>query len=110
MPVKIEGDYRCADVINAGTLVLVGSPSGLPEPTPMPAVSIPISGQCSITTLHSPLNLRTEPNTNAEVLAQLPYDLVLRAIERVPGWYRVIYLNRQGWVNADYVSVVGDCG
>ncbi len=110
LPVTVEGEYRCADVINAGTLVLVGSPSGVAEPTPMPATSTLLSGQCSITTLHSPLNLRSEPNTNAAVLAQLPYNLVLRATERVPGWYRVIYLDGQGWVNAEYVSAAGDCG
>ena len=96
--------------MNAGTVVLVNGSSGIVEPTAIPAVSTLLSGQCFITTLHSPLNLRAEPDTNAAVITQLPYNLVLRATERVTGWYRVIYLNGQGWINADYVSAKGDCG
>lgn len=113
LAVTQEGEYSCVDVPNAGTVVLVSGNSGLPEPPPVPPtspVTQVLTGLCTVTTTDAPLNLRAAPNTNATILAQLPYDLTLTATERAAGWYRVIYLDTQGWVNATYVDAVGDCG
>jgi hypothetical protein len=112
LPVTIEGDYRCVDVASAGTLVMVSGSSGLVEPIPTATsfVSMKLTGQCYVTVVSAPLNLRAEPSTSAAILAQLPYDLMLTATERTPGWYRVIYLDGQGWVNASYINAIGDCG
>ena len=116
LPVTVEGEYSCVDVPNAGTLVLVSGASGLPEPptpTATPFVS-PISavltGLCRVTTTSAPLNLRAAPSTSAAILALLPYQLTLTATERVPGWFKVIYLDGQGWVSERYVEAAGDCG
>jgi uncharacterized protein YgiM (DUF1202 family) len=110
LPVTIQGAYSCVSVLGAGTVILVGSTSGLPEPPQPTAAVTPIIGICRVTTTDAPLNLRAEPNLDAVVLAQLPYNLTLTATARVPGWYQVIYLDMQGWVSASYVSAVGDCG
>lgn len=54
------------------------------------------------------LNLRAEPNSSAEVIAQLPYDLTLTTSDYVAGLYQVICLDGQGWIGADYVSTIDD--
>jgi hypothetical protein len=112
----VQGEYTCVDVPNAGTVVLVKQPSGLPEPVPpapapfsMPSSQI-IDGVCRVTVVSAPLNLREMPTTESAVLAQLPANLSLYATERVPGWVKVIYEDRQGWVSERYVTLVGDCG
>jgi hypothetical protein len=113
LPITVEGEYTCVDVPNAGTVVMVNGTSGIPAPPPIPPtspVSMILTGVCNVTTTDAPLNLRAAPSTSATILAQLPYDLTLRATERVPGWYRVIYLDMQGWVRDTYVRTVGDCG
>ncbi len=44
------------------------------------------------------------------MIAQLPYNLTLTATAYSAGWYRVIYLDGQGWISAKYLSTTGDCG
>jgi hypothetical protein len=113
LPVTIQGDYACVSVPNAGTVVMVGSASGMPEPPqpPPPTAAVTeLTGLCRVTTTDAPLNLRAEPSRSAAILAMLPYDLTLTATARVPGWYRVIYLDMQGWVSDAYVRTTGDCG
>ena len=109
LPATMEGTYLCVSLPNAGTVVLVGGTSGVPEPQPTAVVTV-LTGACQVTTTDAPLNLRAAPSTSAAILAELPYDLTLFATERVPGWYRVIYLDMQGWVSATYVAALGDCG
>ena len=60
-----------------------------------------------MTTTGSPLNLRSAPSTDAEVITQLPYGLTLQATAQVPGWYRVVYLDGQGWVSVSFVTPSG---
>ncbi|MEO8397409.1 MAG: SH3 domain-containing protein, partial [Chloroflexota bacterium] len=106
-----QNGYLCVTLSNSGTLVLVQQASGAAQ-VPTPATPAPASvllANCRVTTTHSPLNLRAAPNASASVLAQLPYNLTLTATEFVPGWYRVIYLDGQGWISATYVSTAGDC-
>jgi uncharacterized repeat protein (TIGR01451 family) len=109
----VQGDYLCVDLTRAGTLVLVRGSSGLPgqqqQPPDLPNET-PITGVCNITTIHSPLNLRSAPGTSASVITQLPYDLTLSVTARTRGWFKVIYLDGQGWVSAQYVRTTGDCG
>ncbi|MEO8392983.1 MAG: choice-of-anchor Q domain-containing protein, partial [Chloroflexota bacterium] len=104
----VVGDYLCVDIPNAGTVVLVRSTSGLTQPPPAVPVSTPLNN-CQVTTTDAPINLRAEPNTDAAILAKLPYDLTLMATARVPGWYRVIYLDGQGWISDRFASALGDC-
>ncbi len=102
----------CVLVTGSGTLVLVQKPSGQSAvPTALPTQPMStLLANCRVTTINAPLNLRAEPNSSATILVQLPYNLTLTATERVPGWYRLIYLDGQGWVSERYLSFAGDCG
>ncbi len=108
-----EGTWTCTTLANAGTLILLPG-AAAPATGTGTAPAAPTAGtalaSCQVTTEYI-VRLRSEPNTasNASIITSLPYGLTLQAIERVPGWFRVIYLNGQGWVSADYVSTSGDC-
>lgn len=56
------------------------------------------------------VRIRAEPNTTGAVLGRLPFRTTYTVTERVPGWYRVIYLDTQGWVSEDFVTTTGECG
>lgn len=106
LPVDGNG---CVLVTSPGMVVMVRGQSGIAAPPPAPPTGSALSN-CQVTTTDAPLNLRAEPNGNATVLAKLPYDLTLTATERVPGWFKVVYLDGQGWISAQFLSTLGDCG
>lgn len=99
----------CVAVANAGKVVLVGTGSAL-SGAPTETISAAPAGDCHVTTTHQ-VRLRATPDTAdaANVITTLPYALTLTVTERAPGWYRVIYLDGQGWVSADYVTTNGKC-
>ncbi len=63
---------------------------------------------CRVTTTRM-VRLREEPNLTSTVLTTLPYRSTWRVTEVESGWYRVIYLNTQGWLSADFANAVGTC-
>lgn len=78
--------------------------------TPVTAV---VSGSqslqnCRVTTTKM-VRIRTEPNLNSTVISTLPWRTTYQATDRIEGWYKVVYMNTQGWVSADYLSGTG-CG
>lgn len=112
----IDGGYTCVTLPAAGTVVLVGdSPAveaGQPAtPTDERPVSVvagvPLTG-CRITTTHI-INIRSAPSLDSTVLDRVPYRLTLTATERTEDWFRVIYLDFQGWISADYLTTTGTC-
>lgn len=127
----VEGSYTCGSVPNAGTVMLTTSTgSAVPPPastlapgvTPSPGAtpgpgtpttvvsgfSGPLSG-CSVTTTRI-VRLRAEANTTSAILDRLPYNTTWRATERVPGWIRIVWKDRQGWVSDSFLTTVGTCG
>ncbi len=119
-----DGDYTCGVIKTAGTVLLTSA--GLPQPAaPEPAVTLagatpapgaavaPATGgaltNCRVT-IKRTVRLREEPNTTSAIITRLPYNTTWTATERIPGWFRVIYQNRQGWVSADFVNPSGACG
>ena len=62
---------------------------------------------CRVRTLYL-LNLRDAPD--GAVMGQVPYDITLEAIQRTSGWINVIFEDRNGWLTADLVATLGDCG
>ncbi|MBV7333865.1 SH3 domain-containing protein [Chloroflexi bacterium TSY] len=82
--------------------------------TPFPAEqSNPQStGQIALPTTDGPtarvqvalLNLRSMPNTNAEILAQLPQNSVLPIIGQQTDWWQVRANNHIGWLYAPFVQ------
>lgn len=112
---SIVGDQTCAVLPTDGTVLLVGNSSGLDivaggatlnaarlDPTHR------FLDSCRITTNYM-LNIRAEPNLDSEVLDMVPYQINLKATERTKDWIRVIYLDFQGWLAADYLDTQGDC-
>ena len=103
--------YACVSVPNAGKVVLVSTASPLPPAPPALATStILAQGACQVTTTFA-VRLRTTPDTSsdANVITMLPFDLTLVATEYLSGWYRVIYLDGQGWVSENYLNTTGAC-
>jgi hypothetical protein len=101
-----QGGYTCANIPNAGIVVLVGG--SVPAASAVSGVETALAG-CKVRTTYA-VRLRSEANTTSAIIATLPYDLTLTAIARQSEWFRVIYLDGQGWVRSDYLSLNGNCG
>ena len=56
------------------------------------------------------INLRTEPGTEHNIEAEIPFRTQLLAEDRVGDWFKVKYEGIMGWVNIDYVFRRGACG
>ena len=63
---------------------------------------------CRVTTT-AMVRLRQQPDTDSDIIARLPYRLSLQATARIEGWYRVIYLDGQGWVSDRYLTESAGC-
>ncbi len=53
----------------------------------------------------SSLNLRSEANTSASVVTQIPNTHRVAVLDAVEGWYKVAYNGQNGYVSADYVEL-----
>ncbi|MDL2257788.1 SH3 domain-containing protein [Eubacteriales bacterium OttesenSCG-928-K08] len=51
------------------------------------------------------VNLRKEPNTDADILAALPLNTELEILEESGDWYRVLYGDKVGYVSSRYLFV-----
>lgn len=76
--------------------------------TPTVSDGLPVNN-CRVTIKYT-VRLRSEPNTSSEIITRLPFGTTYQVTEAIPGWFRVIYSNTQGWVSADFVSTTGGCG
>lgn len=77
-------------------------------PTPL-ATATPIPPTCDLLVLYN-LNLRAEPDANAELLLTIPYSTVIEAdAVNDDGWWHVRYNGQTGWVNGEYVSTMTTC-
>jgi hypothetical protein len=107
-----DGSYTCANIPNAGTLVLVQSGGNLPGVNTggggSGGPSQSLSG-CVVTPLMR-LNLRSVPGLDGRVLAIVPEGVALGASQRTRRWFRVSFEGRTGWIFAAYVSTNGACG
>ncbi len=63
--------------------------------------------ECTVTTTHN-LNFRDGPN--GVRIGLVPSRTTLEAMAREPGWFKVDYRGKSGWISADYVVTEGDCG
>ena len=127
---SLRGGYTCAVIGTAGTAVLVEQVGGAPPPPP---ANNPISDSANVGAPPAPIATAVPPtnatlaachvtttamirirsaadaSSDSTVIETVPYNMRLRATEKVPGWYRVIYQDYQGWISADYLSLSGSC-
>ena len=83
----------CATLDRAGMLILM--PAGAQY------------RHCRVSTTGH-LKLRAEPSVRAEIIGYVPSGATLNFISRNGDWFNVEYLDKEGWLSANYVSV--DCG
>jgi uncharacterized protein YgiM (DUF1202 family) len=98
--------FTCGTLYEPGTLVLVEG-----DATTLLATDEPPSGtlqDCRIVTTNA-VRLRSQPNTDGEILGTLPYEAVMTAFNYDNGWYNVQYGDQIGWVSADYVRTLDAC-
>jgi predicted outer membrane repeat protein len=100
-----EGEYSCVNIVGSGTVILVPG-EAQHDAQAVPATTT-LTG-CQVTTLYR-VHLRSEPSVESQIIATLPYKVTWTVTEYAPGWYRVIYLNSQGWVNERYVKSSSSC-
>ncbi|MGQ9887325.1 MAG: SH3 domain-containing protein [Aggregatilineales bacterium] len=81
------------------------APSGETAATVLPGVL----NNCRVTVLRT-VRLREQPDTASRIIARLPYRTTYTATEYVPGWFRVVFENRQGWASASYLDPSPGCG
>ena len=117
---SVDG-FTCASGDRAGTLVLVRG-----EPPPEPAATAPAA---DATALIAPI-LSADDSAevslaNCQIIARVnmhhraspagsskglvPADALLDATARTAEWFLGVYQGRDGWLNAGFVDLVGDC-
>ena len=57
-----------------------------------------------ITTDGSNLNLRSQPNLNAHILARIPNNATVTVLEQAGAWYKVKYMGVTGYVLGDFLT------
>jgi hypothetical protein len=109
LPVISAGEgATCVDVPISGTVILISGDTQAVFPASSALVASPLAG-CQVRTTHT-VRLRAAPDTASAILTHVPFDLTLTATERVNGWFKVIFMDMQGWISADYLTTIGNCG
>lgn len=49
------------------------------------------------------LNVRSQPNTNSQILGTLPYGTNIELVEKVNSWYKISFQNKTAYVCSDYI-------
>jgi hypothetical protein len=79
-------------------------------PTRTPTETLTPVNPC-VAVVASNLNLRTAPNTEAELITTIPFDTSLPVYGRNEDstWWYVVYENQYGWVLGEYLNVTPAC-
>ncbi|MXX49742.1 MAG: SH3 domain-containing protein [Chloroflexi bacterium] len=54
------------------------------------------------------INFRVTPG--GQIISILAPGITLTAYEKQGDWYNVDFYGRRGWLHADYVTPIGNCG
>ena len=106
-----DGEWTCATITRAGTIVLMPADSYLTTPPVDSAPSAPVSdttpfADCMVE-LNYALNFRETPG--GTIMMQLPHLIRLTAFQRSGDWVEVDYHGTRGWLSAGYLSFIGSC-
>ena len=106
-----DGEWTCATITRAGTIVLMPADSYLTTPPVDSAASAPASdstpfADCMVE-LNYALNFRETPG--GTIMMQLPHRIRLTAFQRSGDWVEVDYHGTRGWLSARYLSFIGSC-
>jgi uncharacterized protein YraI len=71
------------------------------------AVSAAATVGVGTVTANDCLNMRSAPNTNNPVICTAPSGAQVAVLDYIDGWYKVGYQRNEGYMCADYLSVVG---
>jgi Bacterial SH3 domain len=92
---------------SGGAISAVTTTSASTTPTTAVVAGSESLQNCRVTTTRA-VRIRTEPNTTTStVISTLPWRTTYQATDRIEGWYKVVYLDMQGWVSADFLSGSG---
>ena len=106
-----DGEWTCAQISRAGTIVLMPADSFLTTPpvdadTPeSPPAATPLAN--CMARLDYMLNFRETPG--GQVMMILPYSVKLTAFQRTADWVEVDWYGQRGWVSAAHVTFEGAC-
>ena len=105
-----DGEWTCATIRRAGTIVLLPADSHLTTPpadlTQPPSPSARLLADCMVRLRHA-LNFRETPG--GEIMRTLRADIKLTAFQRAERWIEVDYHGQRGWVSSRYVDFLGSC-
>ena len=106
-----DGEWTCADIDRAGTIVLMPADSYLttaPADVASPGVAAAMTplADCMVELLYA-LNFRETPG--GTIMMQLPHRIRLTAFQRTAEWVEVDYHGTRGWLSAGHVTFVGSC-
>ncbi|MEO0561192.1 MAG: Ig-like domain-containing protein, partial [Chloroflexota bacterium] len=105
LPTTTQGAFTCANIPNAGTIVLINSGDVMLEETAARA----LPDGCMVTTRNI-INLREAPGLNSNIIRRVPFDVTLSAFELDAGYVFVDYLGQRGWLSLAFVTPNEACG
>jgi hypothetical protein len=70
---------------------------------PVKAIAMKPVKKVKVTTKTTPLNVRADPSSKAEVVAQLPATTIVPMFQETGQWYQIEYLpGKKGWISKIY--------
>jgi uncharacterized protein YgiM (DUF1202 family) len=79
-----------------------GEKSAMKKPSVKPTAVKPVK-KVKITTKTTPLRVRTDPSSKAEVVAHLPTATIIPMYQETGQWYQIEYLlGKKGWISKKY--------
>jgi hypothetical protein len=70
---------------------------------PVKAIAMKPVKQVKVTTKTTPLQVRVDPSSKAEVVAQLPTKTIVPMFQETGQWYQIEYLpGKKGWISKTY--------
>jgi uncharacterized protein YgiM (DUF1202 family) len=77
------------------------------QPEPVKKAAVKPTKKVKITTKTTPLRVRSDPSSKAEVIAQLPTATIVPMLQETGQWYQIEYMpGKKGWISKRYSKLV----